>query len=56
MTILELYGLVKLLVKYRALFALSHAKRDLIDEMVLDILERLQPLVMDSPKEEGLPF
>lgn len=56
MTILEFYRLVVLLIKYRSIFAISHKKRDLIDEILLDILERLSPLVMEPPQQSDIPF
>lgn len=57
MSILELYRLTVLLLKYRATFALTRRNRDLIDLMVIDILSRLQPLVIQPSQEDSdLPY
>lgn len=57
MSMIELYTLIMLIVKYRAHFGASHAKRDLMDEMILDILKQLKPLIFEpTPLDELLPF
>lgn len=57
MSINEYYVLVVLLIKYRANEFVSHRKRDLIDEIVLDCLKRLSSYALpETPSVDDISF
>lgn len=56
MTIREFLTLARLLVKYRAMFSVSHRQRDTIDLIVADCLDHIESLGIEPQKFNDIPF